>query len=78
MAEAAGFVLESTSEINANAKDTKDYRGVWTLPLLTEGDKDRAKYAAIGTEAKFTSLSSTENSNRHSEAIWRSRLMITR
>ena len=32
LAQEAGFVLESTSEINANPKDTKDYaKGVWTL-----------------------------------------------
>jgi predicted methyltransferase len=31
--EAAGFKLAGKSEINANAKDTKDYAdGVWTLP----------------------------------------------
>jgi predicted methyltransferase len=56
MAEAAGFVLESASEINANAKDTKDYpRGVWTLPpSFTEGEKDRAKYAAIGESDRMT------------------------
>ncbi|MBL8512548.1 MAG: class I SAM-dependent methyltransferase, partial [Betaproteobacteria bacterium] len=31
--QAAGFKLEGKSEINANAKDTKDYaKGVWTLP----------------------------------------------
>ena len=56
MAEAAGFVLESTSEINANANDTKNYpKGVWTLPpSFTEGDKDRAKYAAIGESDRMT------------------------
>lgn len=31
--EKAGFKLESSSEVNANPKDTKDYPlGVWTLP----------------------------------------------
>ena len=56
LAEAAGFVLEANSEINANAKDTKDYpRGVWTLPpSFTEGDKDRAKYVAIGESDRMT------------------------
>lgn len=54
--EAAGFRLVATSEINANPKDTKDYpRGVWTLPpTLAEGDKDRARYLAIGESDRFT------------------------
>ena len=55
LAEAAGFKLAGESEINANAKDTKDYPGVWTLPPnYTEGDKDRAKYAAIGESDRMT------------------------
>jgi predicted methyltransferase len=55
-AEAAGFKLVATSEINANPKDTKDYpQGVWTLPpVLREGDKDRAKYLAIGESDRMT------------------------
>ena len=33
LAKKAGFVLEASSEINANPKDTKDHPfGVWTLP----------------------------------------------
>ena len=56
LAEAAGFVLDSKSEINANPADTKDYEaGVWTLPpTLREGDKDREKYLAIGESDRFT------------------------
>ena len=56
MAEAAGFVLEASSEINANSRDTKNYpKGVWTLPpSFTEGDKDRATYAAIGESDRMT------------------------
>jgi predicted methyltransferase len=56
MAEAAGFKLAGKSEINANPKDTKDYpKGVWTLPpTFEEGDKDRAKYAAIGESDRMT------------------------
>ena len=52
----AGFKLEAKSEINANPKDTKDYaKGVWTLPpVLTEGDKDRAKYMEIGESDRMT------------------------
>jgi predicted methyltransferase len=54
--EAAGFELSAKSEVNANPKDTKDYPdGVWTLPpTYRVGDKDRAKYAAIGESDRFT------------------------
>ena len=54
--EAAGFKLAGKSEINANAKDTKDYPdGVWTLPpALRNGDKDREKYVAIGESDRMT------------------------
>jgi predicted methyltransferase len=50
LAKKAGFVLVSSSEINANPKDTKDWvDGVWTLPpTLSQKDKDREKYLAIG------------------------------
>jgi predicted methyltransferase len=56
LATDAGFKLEEQSEINANPKDTKDYpEGVWTLPpALTLGDKDRAKYVAIGESDRMT------------------------
>ncbi|RMF98231.1 MAG: methyltransferase [Gammaproteobacteria bacterium] len=56
LAEAAGFVLEARSEINANPADTKDYEGgVWTLPpTLRKKDEDRAKYLAIGESDRFT------------------------
>jgi predicted methyltransferase len=52
----AGFKLDAKSEVNANAKDTKDYKkGVWTLPpVLTEGEVDRAKYLAIGESDRMT------------------------
>jgi predicted methyltransferase len=54
--EAAGFKLAGKSEINANAKDTKDYAdGVWTLPpSFRLGDKDHDKYAAIGESDRMT------------------------
>ena len=54
--EKAGFKLAATSEVNANPKDTKDYpEGVWTLPPSYRlGDKDRAKYQAIGESDRFT------------------------
>jgi len=52
----AGFKLDAKSEVNANPKDTKDYKkGVWTLPpTLTEGEVDRAKYQAIGESDRMT------------------------
>jgi len=56
LAEAAGFKFVGASNINANPKDTKDYpKGVWTLPPnYAEGDKDKAKYAAIGESDRMT------------------------
>lgn len=56
LAEAAGFVLDARSEINANPADTRDHpSGVWTLPpTLRLGDEDRAKYEAIGESDRFT------------------------
>ena len=56
LAEAAGFKLEASSEVNANPKDTTDHpEGVWTLPPSYRlGDKDRAKYAAIGESDRMT------------------------
>jgi len=52
----AGFRLDARSEVNANPKDTKDYPGgVWTLPpTYGQGDKDRAKYEAIGESDRMT------------------------
>ena len=54
--ESVGFKLAGRSNINNNPKDTKDYpKGVWTLPpSFAMGDKDRAKYAAIGESDRFT------------------------
>lgn len=54
--EAAGFKLAGKSEVNANAKDTKDYaEGVWTLPPTLElKDKDHDKYVAIGESDRMT------------------------
>ena len=56
LAEAAGFRLAASSEINANPKDTADWPdGVWTLPpSYALKDKDRAKYAAIGESDRMT------------------------
>jgi predicted methyltransferase len=54
LAEQAGFKLAGTSEINANPKDLRDHP-VWNLPpTLREGEKDRAKYLAIGESDRMT------------------------
>lgn len=57
LATAAGFVLEGSSEVNANPRDTRDHpNGVWNLPPtlnVREGD-DRAKYQAIGESDRMT------------------------
>ncbi len=55
-AEAAGFELAGRSEVNLNPLDTHDHpEGVWTLPPdLALGDRDRAKYLAIGESDRFT------------------------
>ena len=53
--ESAGFRLVGSSEAKANPKDTKDHEdGVWSLPpSFRSGDKNRAKYAAIGESDRF-------------------------
>jgi predicted methyltransferase len=55
MVKRAGFELVGRSAINANPKDTKDWvDGVWTLPpTLSQGDKDRDRYVAIGEADNF-------------------------
>ena len=66
LAEKAGFKLAAKSEINGNAKDTKDHPfGVWTLPPSLRStpygsDKesdptfDHSKYVAIGESDRMT------------------------
>ena len=56
LAEAAGFRLAGSSEVNANPRDSADWPdGVWTLPpSLRLGDKDRARYLAIGESDRMT------------------------
>ena len=56
LVQKAGFKLADRSEINANPKDTKDYPdGVWTLPPSYRlGEKDHAKYQAIGESDRMT------------------------
>jgi len=55
LAEKAGFRLVAKSEVNANAKDTKDHpNGVWTLPPTSRGRLDPEKYMAIGESDRKT------------------------
>jgi predicted methyltransferase len=56
LAEAAGFQLAASSEINANPQDTADWaNGVWTLPpSLALKDQDRERYLAIGESDRMT------------------------
>ena len=56
LAEAAGFLLLESSEINANTKDKHHHpEGVWTLPpSLRLGEKQRDKYLAIGESDRMT------------------------
>ena len=56
LVKSVGFEFVASSEVNANPKDTKDYeQGVWTLPPTYRlGDRDRARYAAIGESDRFT------------------------
>ncbi len=56
MAEAAGFTLDATSEINANPLDTKDHpNGVWTLPPGNNHEAvDNAKYQTMGESDRMT------------------------
>jgi predicted methyltransferase len=55
MARKAGFEFVGSSEIDANPRDSKNWvDGVWTLPpTLSQGDKDRALYVAIGEADNF-------------------------
>jgi predicted methyltransferase len=65
-AEKAGFKLAAKSELNANAKDTKDHPfGVWTLPPTrlakpygsnetADPNFDHSKYDAIGESDRMT------------------------
>ncbi|MDB4261100.1 methyltransferase [Porticoccaceae bacterium] len=56
LVESMGFKLVAQSEINANAKDTKDHaKGVWSLPpSFREKDNNREKYSAIGETDRMT------------------------
>ena len=56
LAEAAGFVLEARSDINANPSDNHQHpEGVWTLPpTLRLGEKNRQSYIEIGESDRMT------------------------
>ncbi len=56
--EAHGFALVGKSEVNANPNDPANHPdGVWTLPPNYRlGDKDRARYTAIGESDRMTLL----------------------
>jgi len=57
MAESSGFVLEQSSEINANPADSADHpNGVWTLPpsLRVPEGEDEERYREIGESDRFT------------------------
>lgn len=56
LAKDAGFRFVASSEVNSNPQDTTEHpAGVWTLPpTLRLGDKDRAKYVAIGESDRMT------------------------
>jgi predicted methyltransferase len=62
-AQKAGFQLEARSELNANARDTRDHPfGVWTLPPIRRTEQagrtltaeERARYDAIGESDRMT------------------------
>lgn len=56
LATDAGFVLEASSEVNANPADTADHpNGVWTLPPTNNHDAaDADRYRAIGESDRMT------------------------
>lgn len=56
LAESVGFKLAGKSDVNANPKDDHKHEGgVWALPpVLRNGDKDKAKYIAIGESDRMT------------------------
>jgi predicted methyltransferase len=57
--DAYGFDLVSSSEMNANPRDTKDYaQGVWALPptLMGATSRTRARMLAIGESDRMTLL----------------------
>jgi len=58
LAQAAGFVLDGSSDVNANPADTRDHpEGVWSLPPNLAGnasDEEKARLTAIGESDRMT------------------------
>ena len=56
LARAAGFELVGSSAVNANPRDDHHHEGgVWALPPnFANGEKDRAKYEAVGESDRMT------------------------
>jgi predicted methyltransferase len=57
IAEEAGFILDASSEINANPLDTKDHsEGVWTLAptYRAQSDEQKKVLSEIGESDRFT------------------------
>jgi len=56
LAEAAGFVLDASSDINNNPRDTKDHpNGVWMLPPSNKHEASQAAtFQAIGESDRMT------------------------
>jgi predicted methyltransferase len=56
LAEAAGFRLVASSEINANPADARDHaNGVWSLPPTLRGKEEgRERFLAIGESDRMT------------------------
>ncbi|HEX5539926.1 MAG TPA: methyltransferase [Methylophilaceae bacterium] len=56
LAQAAGFKLAGSSEINANPRDSKDHpMGVWSLPPILRGGADgREHFLTIGESDRMT------------------------
>ncbi len=61
LAEAAGFKLEATSEINANPKDTADHPlGVWMLPPNLRKPPPGSELAATYDEAAYRAIGESD------------------
>ena len=56
LAQAAGFRVDGSSEVNANPRDTRDHpNGVWTLPPgNNHPPEDAERYRAIGESDRMT------------------------
>ncbi|NYZ61431.1 class I SAM-dependent methyltransferase [Luteimonas deserti] len=56
LAQAAGFRVDGSSEINANPRDTRDHpNGVWMLPPSNRHEpQDAARFTAIGESDRMT------------------------